>query len=800
MEKKKFFEIINEVSKSEGLNENNLLERIGNKLKDADSIVYSTYNNLKIDKMFSILDSDKIVNYMLVHLAVECNSVPIVKLLLAKEAKVNEPIYELDEAKSKLTALHIAALHGHQEIVQLLLNNDANPLLKDSQGRTPRDIGGDVEGKKAIIKMLEEGEQRYAETRATRRQPYRQGTLLQPNNKTPGNLALNGNNVTAAVQAWGAKHQEENSRITPNNKKVYVQDEDEQTSSNSIVNENNTDKVDDTLEKEQAIRERDAMAQKLQEAEQRLANNQKRIEHNDLHSQHPEQYTTYNGEQPFLNKSNSGDSGIYFDADESEALGQSILENGEDINAQDKDGVTHLHWAIGDNNKESVELLVKCGAKVDVQDKDGLTPLHYAAAYGCVEIAEYLVEGGANVNAQDKVEHTPLYYALANDNKKLAKLLIKHGADRSLIKDEDLIDRLNSMCDQPSEVVPSTFSHSKTHNATETPEKAEKVEKRKAKLKELRTQLKDEQKKNELLKQKIQDLESKNTTLNSELEKTKTKTDEVPLEKAQKELTELKSYITGHGARLDTLEKLNEENESLRQEIKNLKNENTTLKGELEKTKTKKNEVPLEKAQKELTELRNCVTEHETKLEVLDKLNEENESLEQKIQDLESKNTTLNSELEENENKHSKTKVLLEKAQKELAESKSCIVGHETKLKEFNKENESLTQKIRSLENENTPLDGELGKTKTNEVSLEKVGKRQFSPKVAYASLAAMLAVGAALSIASGLSALLIVAASVVSALIAGGITYTISKPIAEPKPTTELKEVNIQDSAQRCL
>jgi len=88
-----------------------------------------------------------------------------------------------------------------------------------------------------------------------------------------------------------------------------------------------------------------------------------------------------------------------------------------------------------------------------------------------------------------------------------------------------------------------------------------------------------------LLKQQIRDLKSKNTTLNSELEKTKTKTNEVPLEKAQKELTELKSDFTRHGARLDTLEKLNEENESLRQEIKNLKNENTTLKGELGKTK-----------------------------------------------------------------------------------------------------------------------------------------------------------------------------------------------------------------------
>ncbi|WP_174516142.1 ankyrin repeat domain-containing protein [Wolbachia endosymbiont of Cardiocondyla obscurior] len=611
MEKKKFFEIINEVSKSEGLNENNLLERIGNKLKGVNSGVYDTYNKLKIgntsktfstfnklkineiNKMFRVSDSYKTVNCMLLHLAVECNSVPIVKLLLAKEAKVNEPIYELDGAKSQLTALHIAALHGHQEIAQLLLNNNANPSLKDSQGRTPRDIVGDVEGKKAIIKMLEEGEQRYAETRATRRQPYRQDTLLQSNNKTPGNSAVGGNRITAAVQAWNARDQKENNGTTPNSREIYVQDEDEQTSSNSITNENNINKVDDTLEREQAI----------------------------------------------LNKSSSDDSGICFDGDGSEALGQSILENGEDINAQDKDGMTPLHWAVADNNKELAKLLIKHRADVDARNRDKHTPLHYAAVHGYVEIAKYLIDNGAKVNAQDQDEHIPLYFAVTNDNKELAKLLIKHGAHRSLIKDEGLIDRLNSMCGQPSEVVPSTFSHSKTHNATETPEKAEKVEKRKAKLKELRTQLKDEQKKNELLKQKIQDLESKNTTLNSELE--------------------------------------------------------------------------------------------------------------------------------ENENKHSKTKVLLEKAQKELAESKSCIVGHETKLKQFNKENESLTQKIKSLENENTPLEGELGKTKTktNEVSLEKAGKRQMSfLKVASVNLVTMLTVGATLSIAFDLSVLPIIVVFVTSA------------------------------------
>ncbi|WP_244953493.1 coiled-coil domain-containing protein [Wolbachia pipientis] len=175
----------------------------------------------------------------------------------------------------------------------------------------------------------------------------------------------------------------------------------------------------------------------------------------------------------------------------------------------------------------------------------------------------------------------------------------------------------------------------------------------------------------------------------------------------------------------------------------------------------------------------------------------ENQSLKQQIQDLESENATLNSELEKTKTKIKTNEVALEKAQKELTELVSHFTGHEARLdtlEKLNEENESLRQEIKNLKDENTTLKGELGKTKTktNKLSLEKVGKRQFSPKVACASLAAMLVVGAALSIASGLSALLIVAASVVSALIAGGVTYTMST-----KPDTELKEVDIQGSVQ---
>jgi len=414
IKKEKFFEIIRNVSESEGLNENNLLERIGSKLKDADSGVYSTYNNLKIDKLFMVQDSDKIVNCTLLHLAAECNSVPMVKLLLEKKVKVDEQMS--GDVNSKFTALHIAALHGHQEIVQLLLNNDANPLLKDSQGRTPRDIVGDVKGKKAIIEMLE------------------RATLTRDNENTKASV----------------------------------------------------------MERVRVLEERDAMAQKLQEAEQRLANNQKRIEHDDLHNQHPEHYTTYNEEQTSLDstidESNSSDSGIntstedigkelekhntqdengltplhHATANGDVKTAKYLIDNRTDVDAQDKDGVTPLHCAVANNNKELAKLLIKHGADVDARNRDEHTPLHYAATHGYVEIAKYLIDNGANVNAQDQDEHIPLYFAVTNDNKELAKLLIKHGADRSLIKDEGLIiDRLNSMCDQPSEVVPSTFSHSK---------------------------------------------------------------------------------------------------------------------------------------------------------------------------------------------------------------------------------------------------------------------------------------------------------------------------------------------------
>ncbi|MCM1002474.1 ankyrin repeat domain-containing protein, partial [Wolbachia pipientis] len=81
--------------------------------------------------------------------------------------------------------------------------------------------------------------------------------------------------------------------------------------------------------------------------------------------------------------------------------------------------------------------------------------------------------------------------------------------------------------------------------------------------------------------------------------------------------------------------------------------------------------------------------------------------------------------------------------------------------------------------------------SKTNEVSLKKVEKKPPLSKIAYVSLVTTSMVGSILSIVSGLFVLSMITTSVTSALVASGITYTMSKP------TTELKGVAIEGLVQ---
>ena len=79
-----------------------------------------------------------------------------------------------------------------------------------------------------------------------------------------------------------------------------------------------------------------------------------------------------------------------------------LLDDGADINAKSKDGVTPLHDAVINGQTLTAYFLITLGADVNAKCKGDLTPLHFAAGYGHTKIALFLIREKANVNAQDE--------------------------------------------------------------------------------------------------------------------------------------------------------------------------------------------------------------------------------------------------------------------------------------------------------------------------------------------------------------------------------------------------------------
>ncbi|KAF4494916.1 Ankyrin-2 [Fusarium agapanthi] len=86
-----------------------------------------------------------------------------------------------------------------------------------------------------------------------------------------------------------------------------------------------------------------------------------------------------------------------------ETLIQSLVDRGDNIEAQAANGQTALHIAaeIGDSS-HTVKRLLEHGANVAAVDEDGLTPLAHAIVYGCLESVRLLISHGADINALDE--------------------------------------------------------------------------------------------------------------------------------------------------------------------------------------------------------------------------------------------------------------------------------------------------------------------------------------------------------------------------------------------------------------
>ena len=106
-----------------------------------------------------------------------------------------------------------------------------------------------------------------------------------------------------------------------------------------------------------------------------------------------------------------------------------LIEQGADVNAKDKDGMTALIVASRNGHREVVEMLISNGADVNAKDNSDWTALMRASIKGQSKIAELLIANGALVNSKGVDGCTALIAAAFDGCNEIVKLLLENGAD-----------------------------------------------------------------------------------------------------------------------------------------------------------------------------------------------------------------------------------------------------------------------------------------------------------------------------------------------------------------------------------
>ena len=143
------------------------------------------------------------------------------------------------------------------------------------------------------------------------------------------------------------------------------------------------------------------------------------------------------------------------------ALGQTALH----VCSRNNDGsnrVLELPSNLNNTTLNVMRLLIESGAQIDVQDSNGDTPLHYACKYNNRYLVKILLEKGGDVSLKNHKGQTPLDVA-AHEDHEIVKTIMQKGVLPHL----QLIEALESVAlvsRRPYEVLLRAAEMRKTHN------------------------------------------------------------------------------------------------------------------------------------------------------------------------------------------------------------------------------------------------------------------------------------------------------------------------------------------------
>ena len=112
-----------------------------------------------------------------------------------------------------------------------------------------------------------------------------------------------------------------------------------------------------------------------------------------------------------------------------DALIQTLLRAGAEVNAPQVDGMTALHWAVYHDDADTAELLVRSGANVNAVNRYGVPPLSLACTNGNAALVKLLLDAGADANAALRGGETVLMTAARTGNLQAVETLLTEGAD-----------------------------------------------------------------------------------------------------------------------------------------------------------------------------------------------------------------------------------------------------------------------------------------------------------------------------------------------------------------------------------
>jgi len=90
-----------------------------------------------------------------------------------------------------------------------------------------------------------------------------------------------------------------------------------------------------------------------------------------------------------------------------------LIKNDVDINTQEEDGSSALHYAVQSGNTNVIKLLIDNNISLNLKDKDGETPIFIAMERGLVKTTNLLIEKGAEIfSVENKENSNPITHAI----------------------------------------------------------------------------------------------------------------------------------------------------------------------------------------------------------------------------------------------------------------------------------------------------------------------------------------------------------------------------------------------------